>query len=66
MFSTTSMAGTGTYVLLIEQVLKFLGFEFGEGVVAGVVDAAVTIGAFALVFVGQLRRKDLSWGLLRR
>lgn len=66
MFTSISMAGTGLVVTLIETILRLFGFEFAEGSVFAAVNGIVIAVGFVLMIVGQLRRKDLLWGFLRK
>lgn len=61
-----SLTGTGILITLIEYVLRFFGLEFEEGSVAAAVNGLVVFVGFVLVIVGQLRRKDLRFGLVRK
>lgn len=61
-----SLTGTGILITLIEYALRFLGLEFEEGSVAAAVNGLVVFVGFVLVIVGQLRRKDLRFGLVRK
>ena len=65
-FTNVSMTGTGAAVLIITIILQLLGVEVVEGSVQEVVVAAVEVVSFAMVIAGQLRRKDLRFGFLRR
>lgn len=64
--SPISLAGTGTYIIVIESVLKLFGFEFPEGSVGDAVNGLVVFLAFVLLVIGQLRRRDLHLGLIRK
>lgn len=66
MFTNVSMAGTGSAIVLLEGLLRFLGVEFPEGSVAQAVNGFLAFLGFALLVWGQLRRKDLKFGLLRK
>lgn len=61
-----SLTGTGILITLIEYVLRFFGLEFEEGSVAAAVNGLLVFIGFVLVIVGQLRRKDLRFGLVRK
>ncbi len=61
-----SKIGTGAIILLIEQVLRLLGFEFPEGSVESVANAIAVVIGFALIIFGQLGRKDLVAGIVRK
>lgn len=61
-----SFAGAGTYVLVIETVLRLVGLELPDGSVAAAVNGLVVFLGFVLLIIGQLRRKDLHLGLIRK
>ncbi len=61
-----SKIGTGAIILLIEQVLRLLGFEFPEGSVESVINAIAVVIGFALIIFGQLGRKDLVAGIIKK
>mgnify|MGYP001573561858 CR=1 FL=1 len=61
-----SVAGTGMYVIAVEFVLHLLNLTPPEGSVAAFVNAVFTIAAFGFWAYGQLRRKDLHLGLVRK
>ena len=69
MFSTVSMTGTGVAgiaVYLVIGIGKHFGIDIAEGEAAIFAQNIVGIIAFALTIIGQMRRKDLSGGLLRK
>lgn len=66
MFTNISMAGVGGAILAIEVILKTLGFEFADGTVADAVNGLVVFAGFVWFLWGQYRRKDLTWGILRK
>lgn len=61
-----SFAGLGTIALTIEAILRIIGIEFTEGSVEAALNGLVVFVGFVLLIVGQLRRKDLKYGLLRK
>ena len=65
-FTNYSMTGIGLVVVLVEVVLKLLGVELPEGSVSKTINDLVSGVGGVLVIFGQLRRKDLKWGFLRR
>lgn len=64
--TNVSMAGTGLLVMLIEVLLKILGVEVPEGGVAENINNVVMVVGFVLLIVGQVRRKDLKFGIFRK
>ena len=66
MFSVLSKSGVGLYVLIIQIVLDAIGIQAPEGTVTAVVDSLVTLVSFALLVWGQLDRKDLTAGIIRK
>ena len=66
MFIGTSMAGSGLVVSVLVFGAKFLGLDLDEGTITeGVANILAAVG-FVLLVWGQLRRKDLNWGLFRK
>ncbi len=61
-----SFAGTGAIITVIEAVLRLLNVDFPEGSVAAAINGAFAFVGFILLIYGQLRRKDLKFGLLRK
>jgi hypothetical protein len=61
----TSLTGTGLIVVIVTELLRAFGVENTGGVQEAVVGLLTFIGWVALVY-GQLRRKDLSWGIFRK
>ena len=66
MFSNTSMAGTGVAITLIMLAIKLLGLDIDEGQVTEVVTSGGQVVGFVLLVIGQVKRKDLKFGLLRK
>lgn len=63
---SVSITGLGVVVLVLEQLAKLVGLELPEGSVGSAVNAVVQVVGFVLLVVGQLRRKDLKLGLVRK
>jgi hypothetical protein len=61
-----SFAGSGLLVLVINGVLQAFGITPDAGSVAAVIQGGVIIFGWVLLIVGQLKRKDLHYGLLRK
>lgn len=61
-----SVAGAGVYVLIIQMILNLFGITPDAGSVMGVVNGVITVAGWALVIIGQLKRKDLTAGLIRK
>lgn len=66
MFAQTSMVGTGLIITLVEMVLRHFDISFGEGEVAVAINGLLAFVGFIFILIGQLRRKDLKFGLLRK
>jgi len=60
------MAGVGMYVLAIDFVLKAVGLEAPEGSILAFVNGVIAITALFLWVFGQMKRKDLRFGLVRK
>lgn len=61
-----SMTAVGGVVTVIELVLQFLGVDLPQGSVQAGVNGAVALVGVILLIVGQVRRKDLTAGLLHK
>ncbi len=60
------MAGVGALITIAVAVLKLFGVEVPEDAVAKGTEAAITLGGICLLIWGQVRRKDLKYGLIRK
>lgn len=65
-----SVAGSGVYALALDGIINFMLNWFGitpdVGSVGAVINAAVIVVGWVMIIVGQLRRKDLKLGLIRK
>ena len=61
-----SIAGVGAIITVIETALRFIGVDFPEGSVASGINGLVAFGGLVLIVYGQMRRKDLKYGILRQ
>lgn len=67
MFKDYSMAGTGGAVLvLLEVVLPIFGVDLPDGTLVATGAAIMTIVGTVLLVIGQLRRPDMKFGLIRK
>ena len=67
MFKDYSMAGTGGAVLvLLEVVLPIFGLDLPEDTLVATGAAIMTILGTVLLVIGQLRRPDMKFGLIRK
>lgn len=64
--SKLSLAGTGWAVIIIMWLLNYFGLDADEGSVTATVEAFFVVAGFVAALVGQIRRKDLSWGIVRK
>lgn len=60
------MAGTGGIISVVELVLKLIGVDFPEGSVGAAVNGIVAAVGLVLLVWGQVRRKDLTAGIVRK
>ena len=60
------MAGTGIIVSLLAFALPLFGVNVEEKDVVGFVDNIMKVVGFVLLIWGQVRRKDLTAGLIRK
>lgn len=66
MFTNVSMTGVGGLVTAAFVLLQLFGVEVPEGTAAQVTEAIVAIVGVVLLVWGQLRRKDLIGGIVRK
>ena len=67
MLNTVSMTGVGGAIVVVLQVLfPAVGIDLPEGGVVALVEAGVVLVGTAMLIYGQLRRKDLTAGILRK
>lgn len=60
------MTGTGVAITLVASALALLGVEVPEEGVAAAVGGLVQFFGFVFIVWGQLRRKDLTAGIVRK
>lgn len=60
------MAGVGSVITLIEAILPFLNVTVNQGEVGEAINGIVSFVGFILLVWGQIRRKDLIAGIVRR
>ena len=66
-FNSVSKAGVGMAIISVLQVIfPLFGIDIPEESWAGLAEAMATIIGFVLMIYGQLDRKDLVAGVLRR
>ncbi len=61
-----SLTGIGVLVMLIEWILKFFGLEVSVDGITEAVNGFISFIAFVMIIVGQVRRRDLEFGLVRK
>lgn len=61
-----SVTGIGAIVVIIESVLRLFGVEVPEGSTLKVANGLLEIVGYVLLVYGQLRRKDLFYGIIRK
>lgn len=62
----TSVAGIGVIITVLAFAAKYFNLDVDEGqLTEGINGAAQFVGLVVLV-IGQLKRKDLKFGLIRR
>ncbi len=65
MFENKSFAGTGWLVLLLSLVARHFGLDLDDAEITELALALATVGGFLAALWGQIRRKDLKYGLFR-
>ena len=67
MFNTVSMTGTGgAIVVLLQVILPLFGVDLQKFDVPQIVEALTTIVGAVLLIWGQIRRKDMVAGIIRK
>ena len=61
-----SLTGIGAIVTIVMTVLKMFGIELPDGSDKQIADAILTLIGIVMLVVGQLRRKDLVAGIVRK
>ena len=64
--NSVSLTGVGLLVTLVEMALKHFGLLFPEGTVLAAINGLITFVGFVAIVFGQMRRKDLHFGLVRK
>lgn len=66
MFKDLSMTGVGALITLVELGLKAVNIELPEGTTASLVNGIIAVVGAIFLIIGQVRRKDLKAGLVRK
>jgi hypothetical protein len=67
MFNTLSKTGTGAaIVVIINALFPLLGIDVPEGSVQATLESILNVVGFILLIWGQVARKDLKLGLVRK
>lgn len=66
LFKNVSMTGSGMLALVLGTILSWLGVNADSSQLAGWVDSIISVVGLAMLIIGQLRRKDLKLGLIRK
>ena len=66
MFTGISMTGSGLLGLAITYSLNYFGFEASVGSVEGFAVGVLAFASVVATFWGQVRRKDLKGGIVRK
>lgn len=61
-----SITGSGLIVIIVEMVLHYFNITPEADSVTAVVNGAIIVVGWLAVIIGQLRRKDLHFGLIRK
>lgn len=64
--SLLSVTGGGAIVLIVSAALKWFGVEVADGQIDTAVKAIIDLAGIFMLVYGQLRRKDLVAGIVRR
>lgn len=60
------MTGSGMLVIALGYILNYLGVNADSSDLAGYADGILKVAGLIMLLWGQLRRKDLTWGLFRK
>lgn len=66
MFSKISMTGSGIVLFFLSMGISMLGINAEDGQIQVWTDAIITVAGLVLMIWGQLRRGDLTMGILRK
>jgi len=66
MFNNFSMTGVGAIITVTEGLLKMFGVEIPDGSVSAGVNGLVSFVGLVFLVWGQVRRKDLNLGIIRK
>lgn len=66
MFTTISKAGIGLYTVVVVNLLRLVGVEIEEGTLTEAIYYVLNAFGAILFVIGQVSRKDLSWGIFRK
>jgi len=61
-----SLTGIGVVIMVVQTVLTLLNVQFAPGSVELAINGLFAFIGFLAIVFGQLRRKDLSFGLFRK
>ena len=64
--TSISLTGVGGIVTVVELALSFFGVVPSEGSILAIVNGLVALSGVVTLVYGQLRRKDLVGGIIRR
>lgn len=64
--STLSLTGTGIIVTAVGYLLNYYGISVGSEAISAVVRDVIEIAGVVGVIIGQIRRGDLKYGLIRK
>ena len=66
MFNSVSMTGSGLLTMGLGLLLHWLGVNVETSQIAGWVDSIINVVGLVMLIIGQLKRKDLTFGLFRK
>lgn len=66
MFNNVSMTGVGGIITIVELLAHYFGLELPEGSIAAAVNGIVAFVGVLWLIWGQLRRKDLIGGIVKK
>lgn len=60
------MTGTGMIVLIVALIANLSGLDFDDKQITETAEATILLFGFGLSVIGQLMRRDLTWGMFRK
>jgi hypothetical protein len=67
MFNTLSLTGSGILVLLVKNILTYIGIvDIDDNMIERLISGVIDVAGILMTIIGQARRSDLKMGLIRK